>query len=500
MRALTLGMAMAWLGIMGTPCARGQITPALHQVDSTGHAPAIRVEVTPRSQASTWWQRTMRQHLLDFSDRDNKNERGSDGSSNLIVVDPVVESFVGTMQSSAEGSQPEAIWDNIRGARFQAVVDSRWHIGGELLERQGVAEPLLGLWAVGNQIPGWGRSKLGKDNGFNTAEQAYFDVSQTRGWVGWEKEKWSFDAGIDALHIGAGRSSAFLSQWAVPAPYARASYSNETHRTTVWSTRWMSTRRGPLGETAESLLERTRAVFATHQWFAGERLILQWVGSHAWETTSQTAPEGWESLGLPPGNTYRPNRTIMGLEVQYHRRINSESKLTFYAQQSWDVGVEKRKSAGPSYQAVLPFTSVIGATGVWKTWTARLEYTHQSDAHCRDCWDYKALQAGGPNPNGPMRAEIMNGGVSLNSLWKESFRLQARGVVHGPWHASGFMEMNSQANHWLIQVHHQLHSIWPLSITGAVGKVVLTEPLGIGEIQAYSVLQLGLTAGILEWK
>ena len=104
---------------------------------------------------------------------------------NLIVVDPVVESFVGTIRPRAEGVRPTThLGQHPRGPRFQAIIDNRWHIGGELLERQGVAEPLLGLWAVRNQIPGWGRSKLGKDNAFNTAQQAYFDVSQTRGWVG----------------------------------------------------------------------------------------------------------------------------------------------------------------------------------------------------------------------------------------------------------------------------------------------------------------------------
>jgi len=257
----------------------------------------------------------------------------------------------------------------------------------------------------------------------------------------------------------------------------------------------MSDRRGPLGETAESLLERTRAVFATHQWFATDHLILQWMGSHAWETTTQTVPEGWESVGFLPGTTYRPIRTLTGLEVQYHHRFNSEQKLVFYAQQTWDVGFQKRKSIGPSFQAIWPFTSVIGLNGAWKSWTTRLEYAHQSTAHCRDCWDY--LNSG---VSGPMRAEIMNGGLSLHGLWRQSLRFEAGGTLHGRWNAFGIVEMNDQANHWLIRLQYKLQDVWPLYLIGSAGKMAITEPLNSITIPEYSLLQLGLAAGILGWK
>ncbi len=62
--------------------------------------------MSPRSEAATWGKRTIRQHLLDFSDRENEG----DDTRNLIVVDPVVESFVGTIRPRAEGSDPQPIW------------------------------------------------------------------------------------------------------------------------------------------------------------------------------------------------------------------------------------------------------------------------------------------------------------------------------------------------------------------------------------------------------
>ena len=142
--------------------------------DSTGHIPALRTRITPPSDAATWWQRVGEQHLLDFSE-----------APNTIVVDPIVQVMAGVIQIDGDERKTQTIWDNIRGARFQAELDGQFHIGGELLERQGVAEPLLGLWAVQKRIPGWGRSKLGRNSGWNTVDQAYYDVSRARGWTGW---------------------------------------------------------------------------------------------------------------------------------------------------------------------------------------------------------------------------------------------------------------------------------------------------------------------------
>jgi hypothetical protein len=112
--------------------------------DSTGHVPAIRVHEPFVAPEGSYWQRLPNQHLFDFS--------GENGS---VYVDPVVQVHGG----GTKNMEAEVVWDNIRGARFQATIDGIWHLGGELLERQGVADPILGYWAVQNRIPGWGRSK-----------------------------------------------------------------------------------------------------------------------------------------------------------------------------------------------------------------------------------------------------------------------------------------------------------------------------------------------------
>ncbi|MGB2385529.1 MAG: hypothetical protein ACPH8E_08490, partial [Flavobacteriales bacterium] len=125
---------LAWVPVV----AFGQVGNwwTLRTVDSTGFVPVERLELTQPSDATTWWQRTVHNHLFDFSDADR--------SQNLIVVDPVVQAYAGSIQTTdAEGNpQSRSWWDNVRGARFQGIIDGKWHVGGELLERQGLAEPL----------------------------------------------------------------------------------------------------------------------------------------------------------------------------------------------------------------------------------------------------------------------------------------------------------------------------------------------------------------------
>lgn len=480
-----IGLLLLWIPFAAV---HAQFDVALSQTDSAGHVPALRLELSPPSEAARWWRRTMDQHLLDFSDRE--------GGSNVVVVDPVVESFVGRVLPSPGmlTVEPEAraVWDNIRGARFQAILDDRWHIGGELLERQGVAEPLLGYWAVQNRIPGWGRSKLGNSTGFNTAEQAYFDVSRTRGWVGWEQADWAFDAGIDALHIGAGRSSAFLSQTAVPAPYARVSHANSDGRTACWVTRWMTPRRGPLGETAEALLERTRAVFVAHTARLTTHWNVQGVYNFSWETTAQTAPEGWEGLGMDAGDRYRPSRHVGGVELQYHRSFTNTGHLTAYAQQSWDVGRHKRAPNDREPQRAFALTRVIGWHWQHPRWTVRAEYARRDDAHCRTCWTFEDASE---STGGPFRTELENAGLSAHSLWKESLRLEALGRLLPRWELGLIGELNEEARQALIQTQWQLHPIWPLNLWMALGQVHQFDAAG-----PYPMIAMGLRSAILSWR
>ena len=470
---------IAWL--LGTyfylASAVGQspMNASLSMSDSSGYMPAQRLNITPRSTADSWWKRTGEQHLLDFSDRE--------GGTNVVVVDPVVQASIGALLPPSGmmtvEPEPQATWDNIRGARFQAIIDDRWHVGGELLERQGIAEPLLGYWAAQNRIPGWGRSKLGKDNGFNTWEEAYFDVSRTRGWVGWQQENWEFDAGVDALHVGAGRSSAFLSRQAAPTPYARVSRKSSMGRTSVWNTRWMSTRRGPLGETAESLLERSRALFITHAQSIGRHWVLQGVYNLSWETTEQSAG----------GKAYRPARHVAGGECQYHANLGNSLHITGYVQQSWDFGVRKRLASAGDFSVFVPLTSVAGIRATSKRLEARLEIGIRGDGHCRDCWEYEQGEAT------YFRPEIATDGISLHQIWRETRRFELKGTPFNRLQISSIIERNTAADQWRLGLEYAVHTVWPLSFCLRVGQINMHE---WGE--AYPIYSVGVSADIARWE
>jgi hypothetical protein len=443
--------------------------------DSSGYVPAQRLNITPRSTAASWWKRTAEQHLLDFSDRE--------GGANVVVVDPVVQASVGALLPPSGmmtvEPEPQITWDNIRGARFQAIIDHRWHVGGELLERQGIAEPLLGYWAAQNRIPGWGRSKLGKDNGFNTWEEAYFDVSRTRGWVGWQHENWEFDTGVDALHVGAGRSSAFLSRQAVPAPYARVSRKTPKGRTSLWNTRWMSTRRGPLGETAESLLERSRAFFLTHAQSIGQHWVVQGVYNLSRETTQQTIDD----------EVYRPTRQVVGGEIQYHTNLGKSLHLTAYGQQSWDFGLRQRSAAEGDLKMFVPLTSVVGVKASAKRLEARFEFGIRGDGHCRDCWQYEQGEAA------YWRPELATDGISLHQVWRETLRFELKGTPLDRLYISSLIESNTVANQVRMGLEYAVHTVWPLSICIAAGQIYMHE-----WEEAYPIYSIGVSADIARWE
>jgi hypothetical protein len=465
---------LAWMPVV----AFGQADNwwSLRTMDSTGFVPVERLELTNPSDATSWWQRTVHNHLFDFSDTDR--------SQNLIVVDPVVQAYAGSIQTTdAEGNpQSRSWWDNIRGARFQGIIDGEWHVGGELLERQGLAEPLLGFWATDYRIPGWGRAKLGKDGGFNSIDDAYFDVMFTRGWVGRQHRAWGLDAGVDALHIGAGRTSAFLSRHAVPAPYMRVTHQGVTHRTSLWSTRWMSTRRGTLGETAESLLERSRAIFLTHQQHIGSRFMIQGVYNFSWEATRQEAAGGWEALGFQEGEQYTPTRHVAGLDVQVHQRI-AAARLTAYAQQSltW-IG---------STRSVAPLSRVVGIHATSDRWMVRAEWTEREASHCRNCHTIA------DGSFGPIQTELSNAGINLHSLWNESLRVESRMRIQKRWMVRAAAEQNDLATAWHVDVLFELQPTWPMRLW--MGVAQCRPEAADAPFEGYTGIRFGVHAGVLNW-
>ncbi len=452
--------------------------------DSTGHIPAVRTQITPPSQASTWWKRAGEQHLLDFSENKSK-----------VVVDPIVQVMVGIVQFNTPERKDLTIWDNIRGARFQAELDEKFYIGGELLERQGVAEPLLGLWAVQNRIPGWGRSKLGRDNSWNTVEQAYYDVSRSRGWTGWSNGIWSADAGIDAMHFGAGRASALISKTAVPAPYARVGLKRKNHRTEVSISQWMSDQRGPLGATAESLLKRSHVSTLRHAWEIKPHWTVQGAYQFIREKSVSSAPAGWETLGMSENDEYRAMRHSLAAESQLHFRFLSTGRAVIFVQQSFDIGGNNRRSIGSndSFRKIHALTSLAGMRLETKCFELIVEAYRQSDVACATCYEYEALA---PETSGPQIAVFNHAGMPTQGTWNESVRIEGSAKIRNRGRLSAIAEQSSAATSVQIQSTYLIQHTWPLRLQCSIGRV---NPLGNLET-GYHWYSIGLCAAVSDWK
>jgi len=452
--------------------------------DSTGHIPALRTHIVPHSDAATWWQRVGEQHLLDFSEAPNK-----------IVVDPIVQVMAGVIQIDGDEPGTQTIWDNIRGARFQAELDGQFHIGGELLERQGVAEPLLGLWAVQNRIPGWGRSKLGRNSGWNTVDQAYYDVSRARGWTGWSDGVWSADAGIDALHFGAGRTSALISKTSAPAPYARIGFDQKHHRTEFTISQWLSDERGPMGETAESLLNRSHIFTLQHAWNPKPKWLLQGAYQFIREKSTSIADSGWSSLGLIEGDEYRALRHVIGLESQYHFTFLATGQGVVYVQQSFDLGGAARRVLGSEdeHRSMHALTSVAGLRLNASKFELLIEAYQRSEATCSTCFEYRGI---GPDLAGPKLASLNHAGMSVHGIWSESLRIQGSAQLAPRWNIALICEQNNAAAWAQLQSRFTIQPTWPMELFCNVGKAVGRLDLASN----YQWCSFGIHAAVAGWQ
>ena len=459
---------------------------ALLQVtqDSTGHIPALRTHITQPSNAITWWQRLGEQHLLDFSENQNK-----------IVVDPIIQVMVGMAQFTSNDQQDLTFWDNIRGARFQAELDGQFHIGGELLERQGVADPLLGIWAVQRRIPGWGRSKLGRNNGWNTIDQAYYDVSRARGWTGWSNGIWSADGGIDALHFGAGRASVLQSKTAAPAPYARFGFEQNKHRSEVSVSQWMSDQRGPLGETAESLLNRSHVITLNHAWAMKRNWLIQGAYQFIREKSASLAQAGWESLGYAVGDEYHAKRHVIAFESQLHFNFRENVNAVAFFQQSADVGADSRRAitSDASHQQMLGLTNLAGFRAEGDGWQMLIEAYQQSEATCTSCFYYEGLST---EISGPRLASLEHAGMMTHGIWNKAFRIQANAQLTPAWSFAVSGEHNDAANWVQFETSYTIHAVWPLKFFCNAGMANGHHDLQLD----YRWASFGLNAAVESWK
>ncbi len=344
---------------------------------------------------------------------------------------------------------------------------------------------MLGHWAAQQRIPGWGRSKLGRDNGFNTADNAYYDVARARGWFGWSNDLWFVDGGIDALHIGAGKNSAFLSLEAAPSPYMRVARKAGKHRSAMWLTHWIDTERGPVGETAESLLNRSRVLFAMHSWQLDPRLLVQAVYSFVRENEASDAMGEWS--GWDEGEQYHARRHWGGMELQFTSPANTSTPWLLYVQSAFDF-IPRKGQSNSTTRFSNALTYVTGARLKSNSLAVQIEYSKQETAHCRDCFG-SYPDAGPFETMAPGRALLQNAGISVQSLWTESIFLN---TVWNPLEQltlKVYTEVNTQFSWVTPEIAWEVHSVWPLDIFTAHTTGI---PRGVSEKVAFRFWQVGV--------
>lgn len=192
-------------------------------------------------------QRFWQGDLLDFS-----------GERARVVVNPLLRVGAGN-----------GCFENIRGARFEAVIDGTWEVRGSLEERQGTAAPLLSEWAraLSNRplqtvvLPEWGRAKWTNPSTDPTLPIA-FDASRARVQIGhsgqWGRLRTRFETGLDNRHEGTAEHSLFWSRTAAPLPYVGGALAGNRWHAAAWAGAATGPNRGPGGATAESLFSRQR--------------------------------------------------------------------------------------------------------------------------------------------------------------------------------------------------------------------------------------------------
>lgn len=194
--------------------------------------------------STRWWERD----LLDFS-----------GDGAVVVVNPLMDLRIG-------GGSNGTVFENNRGARFEAVIDGEWRVRGTLQERQGAADPLTSHWAHATSdfeagtvaLPGWGRAKWIDRTSYQPGTPLRFDASRATTTLERQVERLEFRAGLDHQHEGSGRGSAFWSRHAAPLPFMGLSHEGKKWHAGGWVGSAIGSERGPIGATAESLYARQR--------------------------------------------------------------------------------------------------------------------------------------------------------------------------------------------------------------------------------------------------
>jgi hypothetical protein len=278
-------------------------------------------------------------HLLDFS-----SEKAT------IYVDPILDLSYGVGCAGA-------IWRNVRGASFSAAWDEHWTSWGSLEEHQSIRVLEESWWIAQNRsLPGWGRTKIGRNNTLNSPDTMYVDVARAMGALNWHQSPttrlgWSVQFGMSpfAWGISDRASTLGLSSTSAPAPELKVARASENGVLWTGLTKWVLDTQTPQGASSGRLWEWTNSAMIGWDLKLTEKLLLRSLVGTTWSAHPERSEDRWASrsgwTGL--GMKWSERNIDVGMEGAQEMldwRAGSRSDWTFGA---WRWLAEVKCSVGP---------------------------------------------------------------------------------------------------------------------------------------------------------
>lgn len=330
--------------------------------------------------------------------------------------------------SGTTHSEASPMWDNLRGAHFQAQLDEVWEVCGSLEELQGVP----GVWDAltmtsPTALPGWGRAKV-TSNGRVDVARARVTSTKTQGLGDQDTLIWTM--AYAPFQWGSMPSALTFSSNAASFPWAKLAWKHkERLELGLHAGRWTGTERSELGGSTESLFRQSD---------------VSW-GHATWTTPSITA-------GLLTGMTKR--RPWMGeletdtlSQFQWSRLVSFTVKLPLGVW-GWVGEVASHQGAGSAitFEGGHAFNGAVSLTRL---------FAENPSPDDLGIWS---------NAGTPLSTAIRPAGVS-GAVWRTE--------VHGHWHIGDVhiggraarVHSLSMAEAW---VGWTLQSTWPLHVTAGV--------------------------------
>ena len=174
-----------------------------------------------------------------------------------LVLDPwLTFRHISGAQAGTTETQAKSVWDNLRGAHFQAQLDGTWLVRGSLEEFQGVPGAWDALTMTSpTALPGWGRAKVTSEGRVDVA-RARVVSTRTQGLSDRDTLVWT--AAYAPAQWGHMPSALTFSSAASSFPRVGLAWQHKGRLAFgVHAGRWTGTERSELGGSTESLFRQS---------------------------------------------------------------------------------------------------------------------------------------------------------------------------------------------------------------------------------------------------